>query len=77
VLEEVEKAGFPIICQVLERGEGGGGILTGLSDLGLMIAVSRLALLRFPKPENMSEKSPPRLNPKSLLSSFGGVAVLA
>lgn len=51
---------------------------TGLFDMDLLVSTSITTLLRFPKPANISEKSPPKLNPKSLFwSSFGGVAVLA
>ncbi len=40
-------------------------------------SASMATLFRFAKPENMSEKSPPRLKPKFLSSILGGVAVLA
>jgi len=53
------------------------GTLTGLRDMALFVSASMTALLRLPMPLNISEKSPPRLRPKSLSSSFGGVAVLA
>jgi hypothetical protein len=59
------------------REAGPGGADTGLSGVALFTFASITALFLFEKPENMSEKSPPRLSPKSLLSSFGGVAVLA
>lgn len=53
------------------------GRLTGLRDMALFVSTSITALLRLPIPLNISEKSPPRLKPRSLSSSLGGVAVLA
>lgn len=59
--------------------DSGSKRLTGFRGCGMALAVSvsMTALRRLPIPLNMSEKSPPRLKPKSLSSSFGGVAVLA
>jgi len=52
--------------------------LTALFDMALIFSFdSRIALFLFPNPANISEKSPPKLKPKSLSSNFGGVAVLA
>jgi hypothetical protein len=55
-------------------------VLTGLRECALLTPTSSTWLFRFPNPENISPKSPPRLKPKSLSAltgSFGGVAVLA
>jgi hypothetical protein len=53
--------------------------LTGLCDMALLLFSfdSRIVLFLFPNPANMSEKSPPKLKPRSLSSNLGGVAVLA
>lgn len=51
--------------------------LTELRGSGFRTSASSAWLLRFPMPENMSVKLPPKFKEKSRSSSLGGIAVLA